>query len=148
MPGHLLRRCYQIAVAIFIDECKPFDLTPPQYVALAALAQHGPLDTATVGRVAALDRTTTALVLKTLRGRGLIDTGPSASDRRARANQITAKGLKVLAAVRASVAQVQEKIMAPLTPRERSEFLRLLGKVAQANNLLSRAPHRAHRAAS
>jgi hypothetical protein len=27
-PGHLLPRCHQIAVAIFLDQCQAFDLTP------------------------------------------------------------------------------------------------------------------------
>lgn len=28
MPGHLLRRCQQIAVAVFLEECRAFDLSP------------------------------------------------------------------------------------------------------------------------
>src|ERR1700722_20277307 len=35
-PGYLFRRMQQIAVAIFIEECKAFDLTPVQYAALIA----------------------------------------------------------------------------------------------------------------
>src|SRR5580658_10623325 len=61
-PGHLLRRCHQISVAIFLDECQAFDLTPLQYVALSALATLGPMDKATIGGVVALDRTTVAVV--------------------------------------------------------------------------------------
>ena len=38
LPGHLLRRCHQIAVAVFLDECRDHDLTPPQFATLAALA--------------------------------------------------------------------------------------------------------------
>jgi len=30
-PGYLFRRMQQIAVAIFMEECKAFDLTPVQY---------------------------------------------------------------------------------------------------------------------
>src|SRR5712692_205584 len=33
-PGHLIRRSQQIAVAIFMEETKAFDLTPVQYATL------------------------------------------------------------------------------------------------------------------
>ena len=33
-PGYLFRRMQQIAVSIFVEECKAFDLTPVQYAAL------------------------------------------------------------------------------------------------------------------
>ena len=145
MPGHLLRRCHQIAVAVFLDECQAFDLTPPQYVTLAALATHGPLDKATIGGVAALDRTTVAVVIKNLQERGFVSTRASQQDRRAKLNDITAEGLATLQAVQDHAERAQERMLAPLTPKERDEFVRLLGKMAHENNLLSRAPQRAHR---
>ncbi len=66
-PGHLLRRCHQISVAIFLDECQVFDLTPLQYVTLSALATHGPLDKATSGGVVALYANEITVVMKNLR---------------------------------------------------------------------------------
>ena len=43
-PGHLIRRLQQIAVAIFMDESKAFDITPVQYAALLAIDLHpGPI---------------------------------------------------------------------------------------------------------
>jgi DNA-binding MarR family transcriptional regulator len=146
-PGHLLRRCHQIAVAIFLDECQAFDLTPLQYVTLSALATHGPLDKATVGGVVALDRTTIAVVVKNLEQRGFVTIRPSDQDRRAKPIKITAKGLSLVSSVQSEVAKAQERIIAPLAPKERAELLRLLGKIAEQNNLLSRAPHRAPRSA-
>jgi MarR family transcriptional regulator, lower aerobic nicotinate degradation pathway regulator len=146
-PGHLLRRCHQIAVAIFLDECQAFDLTPLQYVTLAALATHGPLDKATIGGVVALDRTTIAVVVKNIEQRGLVTTRPSEQDRRAKLIKITAKGLNLVSSVQTQVAKAQERTVAPLTPGERAELLRLLRKIAEENNLLSRAPHRAPRSA-
>ena len=40
MPGHLARRFQQIAVAVFLAEVEGagYDLTPVQYVALAAVS--------------------------------------------------------------------------------------------------------------
>ena len=145
MPGHLLRRCHQIAVAVFLDECQGLDLTPPQYAALTALATHGPLDKATIGGVTALDRTTVAVVVKNLLDHGLLVSRASEKDRRATLNEITPDGLARLRTARDAVARAQERMLAPLTPPERQEFIRLLGRMAEANNLLSRAPQRVHR---
>jgi len=39
-PGHLIRRAQQIAVAIFMEECANFDLTPVQYAALVAIREN------------------------------------------------------------------------------------------------------------
>jgi DNA-binding MarR family transcriptional regulator len=145
MPGHLLRRCHQIAVAIFLDECHAYDLTPLQYVALAALAAHGRLDKAAIGDATALDRTTVAVVVKNLEGRGCVVTRPSEYDRRAKLIEITDSGRDLLSSVQADVARAQERTIAPLTLGERSELMRLLRKIADGNNLLSRAPRRAPR---
>lgn len=146
-PGHLLRRCHQIGVALFLDECQAFDITPLQYVILSALASYGSLDKATIGGATALDRTTVAVVVRNLEERGFVTTRPSEEDRRAKLIKITAKGLNLLSSVRPAVANAQERIVAPLAPKERVELLRLLHKLAENNNLLSRAPHRAPRSA-
>jgi DNA-binding MarR family transcriptional regulator len=145
MPGHLLRRCHQIAVAIFLDECQAYDLTPLQYVALLAVAGHGALDKAAIGGVAALDRTTVAVVVRNLEARGFVSTRPSEQDRRATLVEVTDKGRALLKSVRPEVASAQERTVAPLTPTERAELMRLLRKIAEGNNLLSRAPRRTPR---
>jgi MarR family transcriptional regulator, lower aerobic nicotinate degradation pathway regulator len=140
--GHLLRRCHQIAVGSFLEQCQAFDLTPPQYVTLSALATHGPLDKATIGDVVALDRTTIAVVVKNLEERGFVTTRPSDQDRRSKLVKITAKGLNLLPSVQIEVARAQERTLAPLATKERVELVRLLRKIAEENNLLSRAPLR------
>jgi MarR family transcriptional regulator, lower aerobic nicotinate degradation pathway regulator len=148
MPGHLLRRCHQISVAIFLDECQAFDLTPLQYVTLSALATYGPLDKARIGGVSALDRTTVAVVVKNLGERGFVTTRPSEHDRRAKLIEITAEGRHLLSSVQGKVANAQERTVAPLSLQERAELMRLLRTIADENNLLSRAPRRMSRGLS
>ena len=43
-PGYLFRRMQQIAVAIFVEECRAFDLTPVQYAALVSIHTHPGID--------------------------------------------------------------------------------------------------------
>lgn len=142
MPGHMLRRCHQIAVALFLDECRDADLTPLQFVTLVALATHGSLDKATIGGVVALDRTTVAVVVRNLVERGLVTCRPSEHDRRAKLIEITEAGRAMLVSVQGGVDRSQTRILSPLSVEERDELLRLLTKMASKNNLLSRAPHR------
>lgn len=142
MPGHLLRRCQQIGVAIFLDECRAFDLTPLQYSTLAALDRFGDLDQVSLGGVTALDRTTIVVVLTKLEERGLTMRSPSSRDKRSKIVAITDVGRALLRQVLPSVRTVQERILAPLSLRERTQLVALLAKVADENNAQSRAPYR------
>jgi len=140
LPGHLLRRCHQISVALFHDECGPFDITPLQFAVLNTLAENGSRDQATIGGLAALDRTTVAVVIQKLQDRGLITRVQSNTDKRSKIVSITDAGLALLAAVAASVRRAQDRTVAPLTGVERGEFLRLMNKLIEGNNAQSRAP--------
>ncbi|KAH2775513.1 hypothetical protein KXW38_001848, partial [Aspergillus fumigatus] len=48
----------QIAVALFIEECKAFDLTPVQYAALIAIHTHPGIAATRLSAVIAFDRST------------------------------------------------------------------------------------------
>ncbi|MGI9482729.1 MAG: MarR family winged helix-turn-helix transcriptional regulator [Hyphomicrobiales bacterium] len=142
MPGHLLRRCHQIAVAVFMNECRSLDLTPLQFVALSALNHHGAMDHATLGGAAALDRTTVAVVVKNLTERGLVSTERSKADRRSKIIAITDAGRALFQSALPAVETAQKKILEPLSQAERETLVALLGKLALKNNTLSRAPIR------
>jgi DNA-binding MarR family transcriptional regulator len=142
MPGHLLRRCHQIGVAVFLDRCKALDLTPLQYSTLAALERFGAMDQASLGGAIALDRTTILVVLTRLEKRGLVKRRTSPKDRRSKLVEITAAGRRLVARALPSVVAVQDKLLAPLSARERAQLIAILSKVADDNNGLSRAPHR------
>lgn len=142
LPGHLLRRCHQIAVAIFLDECSVYDLTPLQFAVLIALAEQGSQDQVTLGGEIALDRTTITVVVRNLEERGLILRDKSGRDQRSKIVSITAAGQELLKQVLPAVQQAQERIMSPLTHDEGMQLLKLLEKLAEGNNALSRAPVR------
>ncbi|TWT05159.1 MarR family winged helix-turn-helix transcriptional regulator [Reyranella sp. CPCC 100927] len=139
-PGHLIRRCQQIAVSIFMDECRALDLTPIQYAVLSALRAQPDIDQATLAALVALDRSTLGEVVMRLQHRRLIDRRPSERDRRSKVLRTTATALRLLDRAEATVRRSQERILAPLTPAERRTFMRLLSKLVDINNALSRAP--------
>lgn len=142
MPGHLLRRCHQIGVAVFLDECRAFELTPLQFSVLDALDRFGEMDQVSLGGVTALDRTTIIVVLNKLEERSLVTRVPSEKDKRAKIAAITESGRQTLRDVMPSVISAQDRMVGPLTARERTQLLSLLRKMADGNNRLSRAPHR------
>jgi DNA-binding MarR family transcriptional regulator len=142
MPGHLLRRCQQIAVAVFLEECRDFELTPLQFALLSALDRFGSMDQVTLGGAAALDRTTIIVALKNLEEREFVTRTTSEKDKRANIVAITDAGRQMYRAVSPSVLRAQKSMLSPLTARERTQLVALLRKMADGNNDLSRAPHR------
>ena len=62
------------------------------------------------------------------------------TDRRVRQLWLTAAGEQLLADAVPAMLQAQQQILAPLTERQREEFMRLLLILVVQNNGLSRAP--------
>jgi DNA-binding MarR family transcriptional regulator len=140
LPGHYIRRLQQIAVAVFLQESEPTGITPVQYAALQAVANHADLDQRTLARGIGLDTSTVAGVVDRLEARGLMQRSASPTDRRVRLLALTAEGRRTLASVIPAMQRTQERILAPLPKAERREFLRMLKALVEANNEHSRAP--------
>lgn len=145
MPGHLVRRFQQIAVAIFLEETgrAGFDLTPVQFAALSMLEAHPGVDQATLAGLIAYDRSTIGGVVDRLVQKGYVVREVSGRDRRARELRLTAAGRRIIEDVLPAVRQAQEHILSGLSPEERAVFLSLLTKATNAVNERSRAPLRA-----
>lgn len=145
MPGHLIRRLQQIAVAVFHAEVAQagFDLTPVQYAALARIRTNPGTDQATLAGLIAYDRTTITGVVDRLVQKGLLTREVSGRDRRARVLHITEEGLKVLSQIGPAVEEAQRIMLSGLSEDEAEDFMRLLRKATEAVNDLSRAPLRA-----
>ena len=101
MPGHLARRFQQIAVAVFLAEVDAagYDLTPVQYVALAAISANPGIDQVTLAGLIAYDRTTITGVVDRLAQKGLVERNESSRDRRARELKVTPAGRKTLSGI-------------------------------------------------
>jgi DNA-binding MarR family transcriptional regulator len=141
-PGHLIRRAQQIAVSIFHEECGAFGITPVQYSILRLLDSHEGLDQVTLANHAAIDRSTMANIAERLEEKAWIKRVQSLEDKRQKLLYLTAVGKKLLEDVEKFVDVTQQRILAPLTASESAEFLRLLEKLVDFNNEVSRAPLR------
>jgi MarR family transcriptional regulator, lower aerobic nicotinate degradation pathway regulator len=142
-PGYLFRRMQQIAVSIFVEECKDFDLTPVQYAALVAIRTHPGIDATRLSLVIAFDRSTLGSVIERLEAKNYIERRPSAADRRIKSLHLTAVGRTLLQKVMAAVDRAQERMLGPLKPAERKTLMELLVRLVDLNNESSRVPLRA-----
>ncbi len=143
MPGHLIRRCHQIAVALFFEECGAFEITPQQYAVLSVLADNDGVDQITLAGLAALNRTTAGEIVDRMVSAGLLERRDNPLDRRVKNIFLTKPSLKLLSDVHEAVVRVQHRLLEPLGPAERETFIELLARIASENNELSRAPLRA-----
>ncbi len=142
-PGYLFRRMQQIAVALFVEECRAFDLTPVQYAALIAIHTHPGIDATRLSAVIAFDRSTLGSVIERLEAKKLIDRKPSPEDKRVKLLYITRAGAAVLREIMPSVEKAQARMLQPLKPADRKVLLSLITQLVDLNNEASRVPLRA-----
>ncbi len=127
--GYLLRRAFQRSQALFAEESRAFDITAPQYIILVALALRPGVDQNSLAETVDLDRWTTGDVLARLERRGLLAREVDRADRRCRKLFLTEAGEELVRDMEASGVRVNHRLLAPLSPDEQHEFLRLLRKL-------------------
>jgi MarR family transcriptional regulator, lower aerobic nicotinate degradation pathway regulator len=142
-PGYLFRRMQQIAVAIFVEECKSYDLTPVQYAALIAIHTHPGIDATRLSAVIAFDRSTLGSVIERLEAKKLIERRPSPEDKRIKLLDLTRSGAALLREITPAVDRAQMRMLQPLKPSDRKTLMALLTQLVDLNNEASRVPLRA-----
>jgi len=172
-PGYLFRRMQQIAVAIFMEECKAFDLTPVQYASLVAIRTHPGIDATRLSAVIAFDltpvqyaslvairthpgidatrlsaviafdRSTLGSVVARLEAKDYVERKPAPEDKRVKLLYLTRTGMALLRDIMASVDRAQARMLQPLKPADRKTLLALLAQLVDLNNEASRVPLRA-----
>lgn len=133
-PGHLLRRCQQRAVEIFMEEIGRARLTPRQFAILVTLAKRPGLTQTKVVEETGIDRSTVGDMIDRLARRGLVRRRRSGRDQRANTLAILPAGLKLVRDTAPAVDRAQDRIMAPLPAAIRETFvtaLRLMAGDAQ-----------------
>jgi DNA-binding MarR family transcriptional regulator len=133
-PGHLVRRVQQIANAIFTEEVRDRELTPPQFALLVALYRSPGADQISLSREVGIDRSTVADVVGRLRARGLVSRSRDARDARRNTVRLTGQGTELVETLAPRVLNAQERLLTSLDGAERAELLRLLTKVVIAHD--------------
>jgi DNA-binding MarR family transcriptional regulator len=128
-PGFMIRRCHQIAVSIFADECREFDLTTTQYGILYVLSRYPGIDQISLARLLGLDRSTTGMVVARLEERLLLRRAVDPTDKRKRLLELTPAGEKMLTRVQPVVRRAQDRLFAPFNAQEREMLIALLDRL-------------------
>lgn len=139
-PGHLIRRLHQIHVALFLEECIEYNLTPVQFGVLNVVADGNTYDQVTIAANVGVDRNTAADVIRRLASRGLLERPDNPTDKRTKLTKITTKGKQLVEAVLPNMIKAQLRMISPLTKAERAQFMALTRKLIEANDHSSRAP--------
>jgi len=145
-PGYLFRRMQQIAVAIFVEECRAFDITPVQYAALVAIQTHPGIDATRLSAVIAFDRSTLGSVIERLEAKGQIERKPASDDKRVKLLYLSRSGARLLRDILPAVDRAQARMLEPLKPADRKTLMALLAQLVDRNNEASRVPLRAEEA--
>jgi DNA-binding MarR family transcriptional regulator len=133
MPGHLIRRVQQIAVAQFMEECGEFGITPVQYACLKALKASPGVDATRLSALIAFDRSTIGNVLERLERKGLIQRFASTEDKRIKLLKLDPSGKLLLRRLEAAVDRTQKRILAPLNVEQQRILIKLLTQLVAVN---------------
>ncbi len=144
-PGFMIRRAHQIAVSLFLEETGALNITTTQYGILFILRHRPGIDQVSVAKLLGLDRSTTGMVVNKLEQAGLIGRGVGLRDRRRRSLELTPTGKTMLARLAGPAERAQARVLAALTPRERTQFLDMLDRLTHSHNGSTRVPLEAHR---
>jgi len=142
-PGYLFRRMQQIAVAIFVEECKAFDLTPVQYASLVAIRALPGIDATRLSAIIAFDRSTLGSVIERLESKSYIKREPAPYDKRIKLLYLTKAGTIALREIIPSVDRAQARMLKPLKATDRKTLMALMAQLVDLNNDASRVPLRA-----
>ena len=134
-PSTLLYLMKQVELAVraqLDDIARPAGLTALQYTALTVLERHPDLTAAHLARHSFVTGQSMADMVTALLERGLIERHRDPADRRRLVIALTAAGRRLLDRLRPQVADLQNRMLAPLSTDEAKELRRLLEQCRQA----------------
>ncbi len=99
------------------------------YRLLAALEEFGPASQASLGRRTGMNRSDVVAAVNELVDQGLAERTGDPADRRRNIVTMTPAGAARLQRLDAVLADVQDELLAPLSPAERVEFALLLTRI-------------------
>ena len=134
--GFKLRLAMQRHTDIFFKNMM-FDLTQPQFAALARLFATGPCSQNHLGRSIALDSASMVGVVSRLKARNLVSVTKDKQDRRRIVIELTATGRAVIRKAIQKGALANELTLAPLSVEERKTLIHFLSKMTPSDDATS-----------
>ena len=130
-PSWLVSEVSRVAHRLLTGKLATADSRGYHYRLLAALQEFGPASQATLGRRTGMDRSDVVAAVNELVGRGLADRSPDPADGRRNIITITPAGTAHLRRLEELLDDVQNELLAPLSPAERQQLIHLLTRVLE-----------------
>jgi len=130
VAGHLIRRCQQRAVDLFVDEVGEDGPNPRQFAVLISVFQNPGMSQTALVEASGIDRSTLTEVLRRMIDRDMISRSRTPTDMRANALFLTEDGRKALEGAFEATERVQARILEPLAETDRATAIRILGILA------------------
>jgi len=125
---YVLARLTRIVQRRLEDALQPHELTLPQYTTLTVLLRRPGLSNAQLARRSYITPQSMQEVLRTLEDRKLVMRAPSADNMRILRASLTATGKRLATRAERDAAEVDEALLAGLTPFERKLFVKSIQK--------------------
>jgi DNA-binding MarR family transcriptional regulator len=129
--GFLVRLLETRATALYEKLTAQSEITPRQFGALLTLYQRGTLTITELAIHIRVDRSTLGEMINRMSDRGLIRKEVNDADRRSATVTLTKPGEQALLRLVAGAAQLQEELLAPLSPEDRAHFLQCMRLAAE-----------------
>jgi DNA-binding MarR family transcriptional regulator len=131
MPTWLISRVYTHSHRLLAEGFAAAGVRGYHYRLLAALEEFGPASQAALGRRASIDRSDVVAAVNELADRGLVQRSPDPDDRRRNIITITPAGSEQLRTLHPVLADIQEKMLAPLSAADRKQLIALLTRLLE-----------------
>ena len=138
VPAHLARRFNQICLGVTAEILSGEDLTPMIFGVLVAVVEQPGRGQRQVAERMGVDVVNFGQMIDELEGKGLVERKIDPDDRRARKLYVTERGGALRRRLRPSLLAAQERLLAPLSPEERTALLDMLVRVIEANDSYAR----------
>lgn len=132
-PGHLIRRCQQRAVDLFVEEVGESGPNTRQFAVLINVFQNPGMSQTALVEASGIDRSTLTEVLKRMIDRGMISKARAQEDQRTNALFLTGAGVSVLKSTFEAAERAQLRILKPLSVVDRSVAMSILEALAGGN---------------
>ena len=130
-PSWLVSEVSRVAHRLLTGKLATVGSRGYHYRLLAALREFGPASQAKLGRRTGMDRSDVVAAVNELVGRGLADRSPDPADGRRNIITITPAGTAHLRRLEELLEDVQNELLAPLSPAERQQLIHLLTRVLE-----------------
>jgi DNA-binding MarR family transcriptional regulator len=138
VAGALARRFQQVCAAMIAEALAGEEVVQLEYGSLVCLEIEPGIDQRRLAEAMGIDPSNASLIVERLHSKGLIDRRVKDGDRRARELYLTSKGRKLWRRIRPKTSAANERVLAPLAPRERELLLDLLIRVIEGNRTHAR----------